>query len=98
MGTRGSFVQLSQMRGGGPVLNCGQSVQGKIHGVGGDQAHGNPLEIELLGGVVHAVDMERALLAGDFSGIFPHLWWVLGYSAVLLLLAVLLFLRQMKRQ
>ncbi len=47
---------------------------------------------------VHAVDMERAMLAGDFSGAFPHLWWVLGYAAVLLVLAVLMFLRQMKKQ
>ena len=47
---------------------------------------------------VHAVDMERALLAGDFGGIFQNLWWVLGYAIVLLVLAVLLFLRQMKRQ
>ena len=47
---------------------------------------------------VHAVDMERAMLAGDFSGIFPHLWWVLGYAAALLVLAVLMFLRQMKKQ
>ena len=47
---------------------------------------------------VHAVEMEHALLVGDFSGIFPHLWWVLGYAAVLLMLAVLLFLRQMKKQ
>ena len=47
---------------------------------------------------VHAVEMERAVLAGDFTGIFPHLWWVLGYAAVLLVLAVLLFLRQMKEQ
>ena len=65
-------------------------------------------DLELVGGVfkkvayalpfVHAVDMERAILAGDFAGIFPHLWWVLGYAAVLLVTAVLLFLRQMKRQ
>ncbi|MBE6927738.1 MAG: ABC transporter permease [Ruminococcaceae bacterium] len=47
---------------------------------------------------VHAVEMERAVLVGDFAGIFPHLWWVLGYAAVLLMLAVLLFLRQMKKQ
>ena len=47
---------------------------------------------------VHAVDMERALLSGDFGGIFPHLWWVLGYAAVLLILAVVVFLRQMKKQ
>ena len=31
---------------------------------------------------VHAVEMERAALAGDFPGIFPHIWWVLGYTAV----------------
>ena len=65
-------------------------------------------DLELVGGVfktiayalpfVHAVEMERALIAGDFAGIFPHLWWVLGYTAVLLVLAVLLFLRQMKKQ
>lgn len=47
---------------------------------------------------VHAVELERAVLAGDFAGAFPHLWWVLGYAAALLALAVLLFLRQMKKQ
>jgi ABC-2 type transport system permease protein len=46
---------------------------------------------------VHAVEMERAVLVGDFVGVFPHLWWVLGYAAILLVLAVLLFLRQMKK-
>ena len=65
-------------------------------------------DLELVGGAfkkiayalpfVHAVELERAVLAGNFSGIFPHLWWVLGYAAVLLAIAVLLFLRQMKRQ
>ena len=65
-------------------------------------------DLELVGGVfkkiayalpfVHAVEMERAVLSGDFSGIFPHLWWVLGYAAGLLALAVLMFLRQMKKQ
>lgn len=65
-------------------------------------------DLELVGGTfrkianvlpfVHAVDMERAALAGNFSDIFPHLWWVLGYTVVTLTAAVLLFLRQMKRQ
>ena len=64
-------------------------------------------DLELVGGAfqkiayalpfVHAVDMQRAILAGDFGGIFPHLWWVLGYALALLFLAVLLFLRQMKK-
>ena len=65
-------------------------------------------DLELVGGAfqkiahvlpfIHAVELERAVLAGDFGGIIPHLWWVLGYAAVTLALAVLLFLRQMKKQ
>ncbi len=65
-------------------------------------------DLELVGGAfkkiayalpfVHAVDMERAVLAGDFADVFPHIWWVLGYSSTALALAVGLFLRQMKKQ
>lgn len=47
---------------------------------------------------VHAVEMERAVLVGNFGAIWPHLLWVLGYAAVALVAAVLLFLRQMRRQ
>lgn len=47
---------------------------------------------------VHAVEMERAVLAGNYAGIFPHLWWVLGYAILTLAAAVLLFLRQIKKQ
>ena len=47
---------------------------------------------------VHAVELERAVLAGDFAGIFPHLWWVMGYAALILAAAVWMFLRQMKKQ
>lgn len=46
---------------------------------------------------VHAVDMQRAILSGNFGGISPHIWWVLGYAIALLILAILLFLRQMKK-
>ena len=69
---------------------------------------GTWFDLELVGGVfkkiayalpfVHAVEMERAVLAGDFANIFPSLWWVLGYAALALVIAVLLFLRQMKKQ
>ncbi len=65
-------------------------------------------DLELVGGAfqeianllpfVHAVELERAALAGNFADILPHLWWVLGYAAVSLVAAVLLFLRQMKKQ
>lgn len=55
-------------------------------------------EIAYLLPFVHAVELERAVLAGNFDGMLPHLWWVLGYAAVSLFAAVLFFLRQMKRQ
>ena len=65
-------------------------------------------DLELVGGAfekiayalpfVHAVEMERAVLAGNFADAIPHLWWVLGYAVGALILAVLLFLRQMKKQ
>ena len=69
---------------------------------------GTWFDLDLVGGAfkkiayalpfVHAVEMERAILSGNFSDIFPHIWWVLGYSIVLLVAAVFFFLRQMKKQ
>lgn len=69
---------------------------------------GTWFDLELVGGVfkkiayalpfVHAVEAERAVLDGSFSSALPHLGWVLGYGLVILICAVLLFLRQMKRQ
>ena len=69
---------------------------------------GTWFDLELVGGTfkqiayalpfVHAVELERAVLAGTFENILPHLLWVLGYALVCLAVAVLLFLRQMKKQ
>lgn len=47
---------------------------------------------------VHAVELERAVLAGNYSEILPHLYPVLGYAIITMAGAILLFLRQMKRQ
>ena len=47
---------------------------------------------------VHAVELERAVVRGDWAAVPAHLLWVLGYAAAITLCAVLLFLRQMKRQ
>ena len=65
-------------------------------------------DLELVGGVfvmiakmlpfLHAVELERAVVAGDFSAVMPHLIWVAGYALIVTVGAVLLFLRQMKRQ
>ena len=65
-------------------------------------------DLELVGGVfekianllpfVHAVELERAVLAGNYVDIFPHLWWVIGYAVGAVILAIALFLRQMRKQ
>ena len=65
-------------------------------------------DLELVGGFfercanalpfVHAAQMEKALFAGDFEAAATHILPVLLYSAVATVVAVLCFLRQMKRQ
>lgn len=65
-------------------------------------------DVDLVGGAfkrianalpfIHAVELERAVFQADYSNILPHLWWVLGYTVAAVAFAVLLFLRQMKRQ
>lgn len=47
---------------------------------------------------VHAVELERAVIAGNFDQILPHLTWVITYGVITLGIAVYLFLRQMKKQ
>ena len=69
---------------------------------------GTWFDLELVGGTfkkiayalpfVHAVELERAVLAGNFENILSHLLWVLGYALASLTVAILLFLRQMKKQ
>lgn len=44
----------------------------------------------------HAVDAGKAALAGNYSQILPHLLWVAGYAAVVLLIAILVFRKRMK--
>lgn len=65
-------------------------------------------DLDLVGGVfksvayalpfVHAVEYERAVLSGNYADVLPHLLWVLGYTAVIAVLAVVVFLRQMRKQ
>ena len=94
----GSFLSDKQVGGicGGLLTNLSAWLSGTW------------FDLNLVGGVfhkiayvlpfVHAVELERAVLAGDFAGIFPHLWWVLGYAVLVLTAAVWMFLRQMKKQ
>lgn len=65
-------------------------------------------DLSLVGGVfeklanllpfVHAVELQRAVISGNLDGTFVHLAVVLAYAAVMTVLAVVAFLKQMKKQ
>jgi ABC-2 type transport system permease protein len=65
-------------------------------------------DLELVGGTfrkiayglpfVHAVEVERAVLAGNLAEGLPHMFPVVIYAVLITIGAVLLFLRQMKKQ
>ena len=65
-------------------------------------------DLKLVGGVfekianalpfVHAVEMEKALFSGDFGLAATHILPIVLYSAVITVIAVFCFLRQMKKQ
>jgi ABC-2 type transport system permease protein len=67
---------------------------------------GTWFDLDLVGGVfkafanalpfVHAVDMGKAVLARDYSAIFPHFWWVCGYAIAIMVIAVFVFTHKMK--
>ena len=46
---------------------------------------------------IHAVELQRAVLRGDMAGIFPHIFWVLGYMAGALILAAAVFTAKMRK-
>lgn len=62
-------------------------------------------DVNLVGGVYagiakslpfyHAVQAGRNALKGDYTTIFPHLWWVIGYAVVITVIAVYIFSRKM---
>ncbi|MPN31345.1 hypothetical protein SDC9_178819 [bioreactor metagenome] len=66
----------------------------------------NMVYLDLVGGLfkktayalpfVHAVELGRAVLGGNFEGIFPHIWWVLGYAGLTVVISILVFTRKMK--
>ncbi|MCH5324499.1 MAG: ABC transporter permease [Eubacterium sp.] len=69
---------------------------------------GTWFDLDLVGGVfkdiayglpfVHAVELERAIISGNYGDIFPHIFWVLGYAVAVTAIAVYAFLHQMKKQ
>ena len=65
-------------------------------------------DLDLVGGLfkkisyalpfVHSVELQRAIILGNYENILPHLVWVLAYDVLTIVIAVILFLRQMKKQ
>ena len=65
-------------------------------------------DLELVGGTfskianvlpfIHAVELERAMISGNFSESLSHIYPVLGYAIVIMIGAILLFLRKAKKQ
>ncbi len=43
----------------------------------------------------HAVDAGRAAISGNYAAILPHLWWVIGYAVVILVIAMVVFSKKM---
>lgn len=66
---------------------------------------GTWFDLELVGGTFarianllpfsHAVNAGRAALSGNCQKIMPHLWWVIGYAAITLAVAILVFTKKM---
>ncbi len=44
----------------------------------------------------HAVNAGKAALSGNYAAIMPDLWWVIGYAAVVLGIAIFVFSKKMK--
>ncbi|MGI2293850.1 ABC transporter permease [Paenibacillus sp. GXUN7292] len=44
----------------------------------------------------HAVDAGRAAIYKDYSSILPHLWWVIGYAAAIMIIAIYVFNKKMQ--
>lgn len=65
-------------------------------------------DLDLVGGIfkkmadvlpfVHAVELERAVLSGNYGKIFPHIFWVTGYMIISVIAAIAMFTWKMKRQ
>ena len=58
-------------------------------------------DLELVGGIfedianilpfVHAVELGKAVLNGHYENILPHLWWVLSYAVIIMVISIFVF-------
>lgn len=69
---------------------------------------GTCFDLELVGGVfkniasalpfVHADEIQKAILSGNYMDMLPHFYWIIGYAITITIIAVFAFLKQMKKQ
>src|SRR5699024_6829927 len=91
----GSVLSQKQMNGAGAILTISVLFLGGIM-----------IPLNTFGGMfqtlcnllpfVHAVDLVQCVLSDNYSEVFQHLWCVLGYTAVIFILAVIFFKKKMK--
>lgn len=58
-------------------------------------------DLDLVGGIfkdiayvlpfVHAVEVGKAVLNGHAENILPHLWWVISYAAIIMVISIFIF-------
>ncbi|MDQ0154240.1 ABC transporter permease [Robertmurraya andreesenii] len=58
-------------------------------------------DLELVGGIfmdianvlpfVHSVEVGKAVLNGHFTNMFPHLWWVISYAVIIMVISIIVF-------
>ena len=94
----GSILNVKQVGGicGGLLTNLSAWLSGAW------------FDIELVGGAfqkianvlpfIHAVELEKAILSGNFTEALEHLYIVIAYGIVVSVGAIILFLRQAKKQ
>lgn len=66
------------------------------------------IDLNLIGGLfkdvafilpfVHAVEMGKAALTGEYGDIFPHIWWVFGYAIIISVVAIAMFKKKMQAE
>lgn len=64
------------------------------------------IDLNLIGGLfkdvayilpfVHAVEMGKAALTGEYGDIFPHIWWVVGYAIIISVVTIAMFKKKMQ--
>lgn len=91
----GSVLSSNQMNGAGAILTNGALW-----------LSGTLIPLDMIGGAfkavcyalpfAHAVDVAKLALRGEYSAMIPHILWVMGYAALIFIVAVVLFKKKMK--